>query len=162
MRISRNFAQRYGLENCIRHDSNSFGINYRQRDKKSFLWTFLRDPTERALSAIGSKLSREMLKSNSRDYFFNTSVPLDADTNSDSMVQSSYQFLVNKTLDMLENATDIREGVLSEGRGGFQLQYGMQTFIPVNSVINPKRPTEIVHHSLLVDHVSRVSFSVAS
>jgi hypothetical protein len=143
LRISRNFAQRHGMESCIRHDAISKGMDYVQRDERSYLWTFLRDPTHRAMSVIGSTLSNHLHRSNNA-----TLVEKEA---------SNSNMLVNITLDMLQHSTNIQDGVLSEGRGGFQLQFGMQKYIPVNDVNDPANPTEIVDPTRLAGHVSKVS-----
>lgn len=143
MRISRNFAQRHDIESCIRHDAISKGMDYTRRDKQSYLWTFLRDPTHRAMSVIGSSLSNHLHRSNNA-----TVVEKEA---------SNRNIIVNRTLDMLQHSTDIRNGVLSEGRGGFQLQFGMQIYIPVNDVNDPTNVTKIVNLSRLAGHVSNVS-----
>jgi hypothetical protein len=143
MRISRNFAQRHDMESCIRHDAISKGMDYTGRDKKSYLWTFLRDPTHRAMSVVGSSLSNYLHRSNNA-----TIVEKEA---------ANSNIIVNRTLHMLQHSTDIRNGILSEGRGGFQLQFSMQKYIPVNDVNDPTNPTEIVNPSRLAGHVSKVS-----
>ena len=149
MRIARNFGQRHGLASCIRHDSNAKGMEYAQRDKQSYLWTFVRNPTYRAMSTIGTILTNQLLVSENRASF-------------KSKTQSNDNILANMTMNLLQNYDDIRNGVLSEGRGGFQLQYGVQEYIPPNDVINPLRPTEIVDPHKLHLHVTRVraEFSV--
>lgn len=146
MRIARNFGQRYGLKSCIRHDSNERGMQYGHRDKLSYLWTFVRDPTHRAMSAIGKKLSNQLLKSNSRDSF-----------TGDGMAEFNKTILVDKTLDLLQHATDVRDAVLSEGRGGFQFQFVLQQYIPANDVNDPLHPGEIADPDVLALKVSRVS-----
>ena len=141
MRISRNFGQRHGMENCIRHDASSSGMDFIKRDPKSYLWTFVRDPTHRAMSTIGSTLSNRLIKS-TKQSFFN---------------KSNHAVLVNKTLSMLRNYTDTRWGILSEGRGGFQVEYSMLTNIPVNFVNNPLYPTEIANRNALAQMITSVS-----
>jgi len=141
MRIARNFGQRHSMETCIRHDSTVKGMDYPQRDAKSYLWTFVRDPTSRALSTIGSTLSNQLIKQTSKQAFFDTLN--DTDT-----------VFVERTLYMLSNHTNLNHGIVSEGRGGFQLQYMMQTFIPEYYVNNPKYPKRIFNRNGLVDKIS--------
>ena len=58
---------------------------------------------------------------------------------------------------MLRNYTDTRWGILSEGRGGFQVEYSMLTNIPVNFVNNPLYPTEIANRNALAQMITSVS-----
>ena len=104
-------------------------MDFLERHTKSFLWTFVRDPTRRAMSAIGSKLSNELIQSNKTFFYASNEITKDR--------------LVNSTLYLLHNDIDIRDGILSEGRGGFQLQFIMQDYIPHNVVNKPHRPTQI-------------------
>jgi len=144
MRISRNFGQRHGMENCIRHDSIGKGMDFLERHMKSFLWTFVRDPKRRAMSAVGSKLSNQLIQSN-KTFFYASN-----ETNNDR--------LVNSALHLLHNDTDIRDGILSEGRGGFQLQFLMQDYIPHNVVNKPLRPTKIDRYE--VAHFVKSNFGM--
>ncbi len=104
-------------------------MDFLERHMKSFLWTFVRDPKRRAMSSVGSKLSNQLIQSN-KTFFYASN-----ETNNDR--------LVNSALHLLHNDTDIRDGILSEGRGGFQLQFLMQDYIPHNVVNKPLRPTKI-------------------
>ena len=168
MRISHNFPQRYGVERCIRHDSDSVGMDFANRDKLSYLWTFLRDPTDRAMSVVGSKLSQQLLQSNNRDYFVDATILAvdsmvgndpnnDKYTKNSTLASTNNNILVHRTLDMLQNATYKSGGIFSEGRGGLQLQICMQENVEVGDIINPLNPTKIVDHSRLLDRVSKVS-----
>lgn len=166
MRISYNFPQRFGVEQCIRHDSDSVGMHFANRDKLSYLWTFLRDPTDRAMSVIGSKLSQQLLQSNNRDSFVDATIPVgdsmvsndpnnDKDIKNSTLGSTSSNILVHRTLDMLQNATYKNGGIFSEGRGGLQHQVCMQENVEMGDVINSLNPTEIVDHSRLLDRVSK-------
>ena len=185
MRIAHNFAQRHNIGGCIRHDSSTVGMHYAQRDKLSYLWTFIRDPTDRALSVIGSKLSRQFLRSNknyNRDSFNATAAaitttstpkqqPITTSSFRGSNSSSSHNhnhnhehsrsnnILVDRTINMLQHDVDTNDGVVSEGRGGFQLQFGMQHYIDVYSAIDPINPIEVINPPRVLGHVSRVSFS---
>ena len=183
MRIAHNFAQRHNIGGCIRHDSSTVGMHYAQRDKLSYLWTFIRDPTDRALSVIGSKLSRQFLRSNknyNRDSFNATAAAITTTStpkqqpittssfrgsNSSSSHNHNHEhsrsnnILVDRTINMLQHDVDTNDGVVSEGRGGFQLQFGMQHYIDVYSAIDPINPIEVINPPRVLGHVSRVSFS---
>mmetsp|Transcript_60609 Transcript_60609/g.148703 ORF Transcript_60609/g.148703 Transcript_60609/m.148703 type:complete len:575 (-) Transcript_60609:102-1826(-) len=141
MRIATNFGKRAGIKSCIRHDTRDFGMYYPLRDKLSFLWTFLRDPTERAMSHIGSRLSQIYLRERNRD---------------DPTFNIADMGLGQQTLNLLQNSMDITDGVLSEGRGGFQLQFAMQGYIPAWSAIDPLEPSHIVKPSKIHQYISRV------
>jgi len=175
MRIARNFAQRHDIEGCIRHDSNTRGVYYGKRDKLSYLWTFIRDPTDRALSVVGSKLSNQLLRSNhNRDSFNATNVSMPPPTaqssinetsssslhsnpnnsNSNSSNSTVNNILVDRTIDMLRYDTNINDGVVSEGRGGFQLQFGMQHYIDIYDAVDPMNPTEVINPPKVIGHVS--------
>lgn len=158
MRISYTFPQRHGqeegMERCIRHDWKTAGVQYAKRDKLSYLWTFLRDPTARALSVAGSRLSQVFLKANSRDSFNTTMPAVTSPFNSSAKINN---ILVNRTLDMLQHSKDVNNGILSEGRGGFQLQYCMQHYMEANGIIKPSNRTEIVNPSRLLKFVWSVS-----
>jgi hypothetical protein len=178
MRIAHNFAQRHDIGGCIRHDSNTVGMYYAKRDKLSYLWTFIRDPTDRALSVIGSKLSRQLLRSNkkyNRDSFNATAAIATIPTNdtassfsgnnsSNSSSSNSHNhsrsnnILVDRTINMLQHDTNTEDGVVSEGRGGFQLQFGMQHYIDVYDAVDPINPIEVINPYRVLGHVSRVSF----
>ena len=145
MRIATNFGKRAGIKSCIRHDTQDFGMYYPQRDKLSFLWTFLRDPTERAMSHIGSRLSQIYLRERNRD---------------DPNFNIADMGLGQQTLNLLQNSMDIRDGVLSEGRGGFQLQFAMQGYIPAWIAIDPLAPSYIVKPSQIHQYISNVSCSI--
>ena len=145
MRIATNFGKRAGIKSCIRHDTQDFGMYYPLRDKLSFLWTFLRDPSERAMSHIGSRLSQIYLRERNRD---------------DPNFNIAGMGLGQQTLNLLQNSMDIRDGVLSEGRGGFQLQFAMQGYIPAWSAIDPLDPSHIVKPLQIHQHISRVSCSI--
>ncbi len=144
MRIARNFGQRHGMDNCIRHDNDAKGMDYPERDPKSYLWTFVRNPTSRALSAIGSMLSYQYIPSSKQDFY--TKYENGTDT-----------VLADKALFMLRKYKDVKDGVVSEGRGGFQLQYMMQTYIPENYVNKPLYPEEIDNREMLAQKISSVS-----
>jgi hypothetical protein len=186
MRIAHNFAQRHDIGGCIRHDSDTVGMYYAQRDKLSYLWTFIRDPTDRALSVIGSKLSRQLLRSNkdhNRDSFNATAAAITtiptpkqpmnetassfrgSNSNSSSTSHNhnhrhsrSNNILVDRTINMLQHDTDTNDGVVSEGRGGFQLQFGMQHYIDVYDAVDPVNPIEVINPPRVLGHVYRVSF----
>jgi hypothetical protein len=132
------------MENCIRHDGDVTGMDYKNRDKKSYIWTFLRDPTDRAMSSVGSRLSREFLKSQNRDSFLSNK------SNNDTTTTSNV--LVDRALDILKHG--FRDGTSSEGRGGFQLEFAMQQIIPAYSVNLPHDPTEIRDPQKFVSQVS--------
>ena len=142
MRIARNFGQRHGMETCIRHDSAAKGMDYPERDTKSYLWTFVRDPTHRAMSAVGSFLSYQLIQSSKQDFY-------DKLNETDTIV-------ADKALFMLHNYSDLTNGIVSEGRGGFQLQYMMQTYIPQNYVNKPLYPEEIANRKTLAEKISSV------
>ena len=143
MRIARNFGQRHGMDNCIRHDGSSKGMDYPDRDQKSYLWTFVRDPTSRALSAVGSILSNRYIPTTRQDFY--------------SKANETNTVLSDTALFMLRKYKDINNGIVSEGRGGFQLQYMMQNYIPENLVNKPLYPEEIADRQLLVKKISWVS-----
>lgn len=157
MRIARNFAQRHDIEGCIRHDSNTRGVYYAKRDKLSYLWTFIRDPTDRALSVVGSKLSYHFLRFNhNRDSFNATNLSMSPPTAQSSINETSSSLhnnpinsniskstvnniLVDRAINMLQHDTDRNDGVVSEGRGGFQLQFGMQHYIDIYETVDPPK-----------------------
>jgi len=154
MRIASNFAKRHDVENCIRHDaSHSVGIHYVRRHKKSYLWTFVRDPTDRAMSAIGSKLSKELLGPNNRDAFDARNFTNDTTSSLGVDDDLNKRFLASKVMPLLQNSSHIHEGVVSEGRGGFQLQFGMQRYIKANHHFDPLYPSEIQNQDYLLTNV---------
>lgn len=129
MRIANNFGKRHGMDNCIRHDTKTKGMDFFERDTNSYLWTFVRDPTKRALSSIGSKLSNTLIESSRRDFLTGN--------------ETNVTLLAPRALDMLLSDTDIRNGILSEGRAGFQLQLMMQEYLPQNVLNKPEAPKKI-------------------
>ena len=122
-------------------------MKYAQRDKMSYLWTFLRDPTDRAMSVVGATLSQQLLQSSNRDSF--------DPTMSTNLTGQTDNILVYRTLHMLQNATN--DGILGQGFGGYQLEVCMQDYTKINEVIYPSNPTEVADVSQLIDSVSRVS-----
>lgn len=118
-------------------------MDYPERDTKSYLWTFVRDPTHRAMSAVGSMLSYQLIPSSKKDFY-------DKLNETDTIV-------ADKALHMLRNYTDLKNGIVSEGRGGFQLQYMMQTYIPENYVNKPLHPEETANRQGLAQKISSVS-----
>ena len=131
------------MDNCIRHDGSSKGMDYPDRDQKSYLWTFVRDPTSRALSAVGSMLSNRYIPTTRQDFY--------------NKKNETNTVLSDTALFMLRKYKDINNGIVSEGRGGFQLQYMMQNYIPENLVNKPLYPEEIADRQLLVKKISWVS-----
>jgi hypothetical protein len=143
IRIATNFGQRVGVKSCIRHDTRDFGMYYPLRDKDlSFMWTFIRDPTDRAMSFVGDRLSQKYLNTRNRD---------------DPSVNVTEMGIGRHALSMLQNSMDIRDGALSEGRGGFQLQYAMQMYIPAWSAVDPLNPTSVVNPPKVHQRVRNVS-----
>mmetsp|Transcript_39488 Transcript_39488/g.95525 ORF Transcript_39488/g.95525 Transcript_39488/m.95525 type:complete len:454 (+) Transcript_39488:59-1420(+) len=135
-RIARNFAARTGLKkNCIRHDGRKAGPYYSARDPLSFLWTFVRDPTQRAMSRIGVSLKKQ------RGILHNTMPLYDY---SEEIVES------------LKTADDVQFGVISAGRGGFQLQYSMLSIIDEWSAFNTSEPTKVKDPKKVQDFVREV------
>lgn len=129
VRIARNFGSRQGIpETCIRHDGPAPGFYYRLRDPTlSFLWTFVRNPTERAMSRVASNLAKRQI-----------GVP-------SPKSNSTTDFLSNYVLEALQNSTDMQFGTISEGRGGFQVQYAMLQLVQANSFWNATEPSKIQH-----------------
>jgi hypothetical protein len=133
-RIARNFAKRQNLEMCIRHDGQVPGMYYTKRDALSFLWTFLRDPADRAMSRVAASLAKQQGNANN------------------STVGNSSSFV----LQALQSANDVQYGTISEGRGGFQLQYSMLTIIDEYSAWNKSDPTQIINPRHIQRHVQQV------
>lgn len=105
------------------------------RDPLSFLWTFLRDPTHRAMSRIGASLKKQ------RGMLHNT-MPLG--DYSEEIVES------------LKTANDVQFGTISAGRGGFQLQYTMLTIIEEWSAFNASEPTKVKDPKKVQGYVQQV------
>jgi hypothetical protein len=119
-RIARNFAKRQGLtKSCIRHDGHVPGMFYSKRDPLSFLWTFVRDPADRALSRVAHALSK-----------------VQGGSAAGANV-STY------TIQALHANADLQYGAVSAGRGGFQLQYAMLRMIEEGSAWNSSDPTTV-------------------
>lgn len=129
MRIAHNFGKRHGMDTCIRHDTKTKGMDYFERHTNSYLWTFVRDPTRRALSSIGSKLSNKLIKSSRHNFLTGN--------------ETNLTLLAPSALDMLLTDTNILNGILSEGRAGFQNQLMMQKYIPHNILNKPDTPKTI-------------------
>jgi hypothetical protein len=135
-RIARNFAKRNGLsKSCIRHDGDIAGPYYHARDSLSFLWTFVRDPTTRAMSRIGSFIKKE------RGQIYNYS-PLE-----------NYSAAILKSL---KTADDVQKGTISAGRGGFQLQYSMLTIIEEGTAFNASEPDKVKNPRAVQRYVKEV------
>lgn len=128
-RIARNFAARQGLEQtCIRHQGPTSGFYYRQREKSlSYLWTFVRDPTDRAMSRVASNVAKRKI----------ALPPADLQKNK---TDSTSDYVLNA----LKTSTDVQFGTISEGRGGFQVQYTMQTILD-DTFWNAAEPTKVQH-----------------
>ncbi len=128
VRIARNFAARQDLpDTCIRHDGPTPGFNYRKRDPSlSFLWTFVRNPTARAMSRVASNIAKRPVG-----------------TNFHQPTKNHTDELSNHVLETLQTSTDIQFGTISEGRGGFQVQYTMQRIIEAYTAWNATEPTKV-------------------
>lgn len=126
MRISRNFAKRQGLkESCIRHDGHTPGLYYQKREQGlSYLWTMVRKPDDRALSRIANSLAKQGEGFNATDGF---------------QVDHTTMVLSN-----LQQAMDMQYGAISEGRGGFQVQYSMLHLLPEYSMWNSSFPDKVL------------------
>jgi len=134
-RISSNFARRQGIPSCIRHDGPTPAYYYRHRMKGlSLLWTFIRDPTDRALSRIADSISKH------RDEVHYTG----AYSNN---VTDSY------ILNALKSSKDMQFGTISEGRGGFQTQYSMMQVSDEDLFWSAAKPDEVQNHFMLLDSV---------
>jgi hypothetical protein len=101
---------------------------YHKRHQLSFLWASVRDPASRAISRVGYTLSERRPHE-----LQNESVILKALTD-----------------------PDLHYGTVSEGRGGFQLQYSMLTIIDEYSAWNSSNPTSIIDPSMIKKHVAQV------
>lgn len=137
-RIARNFAKRNGLrKSCIRHDGNIAGPYYHSRDSLSFLWTFVRDPTTRAMSRIGAFIKKQRGQ------------------------QHNYSPLGNYSeviLDSLQFSDDVEFGAISAGRGGFQLQYTMLTIIEEGIAFNRSEPEKVKNPRRVQQFIQEVIF----
>jgi hypothetical protein len=151
IRIAKRFGQRQGLDGCIRHDAHQLGMYYALRDKLSYLWTFVRDPLDRSMSTVGKKLSKQLLASTDREAFLAAQHSGDGTSNN----TTTYVNMTQKSLDLLQNLANIHEGIVSEGRAGFQVQFAMQRYIEAWKAIDPLNPTHIVSVPELVQDISK-------
>ena len=119
-RAAKNFGKRNGLKHsCMRHDGNTLGTYYRMRDQLSFLWTFVRAPNNRAMSQVGTGLRRQR--------------------------GNNVNYTSNQIVNALKTNDNIKNGVISEGRGGFQLQFSMLNIIEDYSAFNKSNPEHVVN-----------------
>lgn len=79
----------------------------------------------------------------------------------DPSINVTEMALGQQTLALLQNSVDIRDGALSEGRGGYQLQFAMQSYIPAWSAVDPLNPAQIVDRPRIHKHISTVRDSVS-
>ena len=143
VRIARNFAARQGLRSCIRHDGPTPGFYYRQREPGlSFLWTFVRDPTSRAMSRVASNAAKNQLE-----------LPAVRQTNETSHLEKTTTYV----LGTLQSSNDAQFGTISQGMGGFQLQYTSMRLIEEYSSWNAPEPTK-VHDARRTQHTVREIF----
>ena len=137
-RIAKNFAHRQDLPtSCIRHDGHVPGMYYSKRDPLSYLWTFVRDPSSRAMSRVARTLSKPETKP----------------TRSNSTKRA---LNISTVLQTLKTSRDVQFGAISMGRGGFQLQYSMLTIIDKWSAWNTSDPTRIINPRQVQRHVQQV------
>lgn len=180
MRIARAFGERQGIGGCIRHDSDTVGASYGRRDPLSYLWTFVRDPTDRAMSVLGKKLSDQYAlgrDGTTRESYILNPADGDDDDDDDGAIPALGDGLTNyanatsndrhrrnatlmneRAMTLLRHSNNIHDGVLSEGRGGFQLQFGMQHYIEADSAVDPMHPTEPVNPPAIQEAV-RATFN---
>ena len=134
-RISSSFAKRQGIQSCIRHDGPTPAFYFRNRVKGlSFLWTFVRDPSDRALSRVASGISKHSQEAHYRGSYSNN-------------------FTDAYVLNALEQSKDIQYGTISEGRGGFQVQYTMLRVLDEYMFWNESQPNVVQHHEALQQHI---------
>ena len=155
VRIARNFAVRQGLpDSCIRHDGPTPGFYYRQReDGLSFLWTFVRHPSDRAMSRVASNIAKQLLDVNST--MGRLEVVPGNSSGQDSARESEGE-LSKYVLDTLTQSTDMQFGTISEGRGGFQVQYSMMRVLEAYTSWNATEPTKVQHPRLTQRNVKEI------
>jgi hypothetical protein len=141
VRIARNFATRQGLaETCIRHDGPSPGFNYRQREASlSYLWTFVRDPADRSMSRVASNVAKKDMRLPPTNLRLN------------EMDETS-----GYVLEALKTSNDIQFGTISEGRGGFQMQYSMLRIVDEYIFWNASNPTNVHHAQRMQQNVKEL------
>lgn len=119
-----------------RHHPGAFYTN-RSRSK-SFLWTTVRDPAERALSTI---------------FFHNISRRRPAQ-------QSNVPD--EEMIDLLQHSVDEHSGATSQGQGGFQLRYTALKDVAPFEFYNTSRPRRIRHptalHNLVQETLQNYDF----
>ena len=134
-RISSSFAKRQGIQGCIRHDGPTPAFYFRNRVKGlSFLWTFVRDPTNRALSRVANGISKHRQEAQYKGSYSNN-------------------FTDAYVLNKLQQSKDIQYGTISEGRGGFQVQYTMLQVLDEYMFWNESQPSAVQHHDTLQQHI---------
>ena len=129
---------------------------YTKRDPLSYLWTFVRNPTDRSLSRVANSLTKRGIAS------ITTSTPttvIDGEGEEDGEVvigtnKGSHNMNVSSyTIHALHTDGDVQYGAVSAGRGGFQLQYSMLHMIEEHSAWNDSHPEIIVNPTLVQQHV---------
>jgi hypothetical protein len=134
-RISSSFAKRQGIQSCIRHDGPTPAFYFRNRVKgMSFLWTFVRDPTKRAMSRVANGISKHREEARYTGSYSNN-------------------FTDAYILKALEDSDDIQYGTISEGRGGFQVQYTMLRVLDPYIFWNKTQPSVVQNHADLQQFV---------
>lgn len=124
-RIASNFAKRQGIQSCIRHDGPTPAFYYRNRETEmSFLWTFVRDPTDRAISRVANGISKHPEEAHYTSSYSNN-------------ITDSY------ILKSLQDSQDVQYGAISRGRGGFQIQYTMLQVLDEGFFWNATQPAKI-------------------
>ena len=156
--LLKNLVNVQGLDGCIRHDTHQLGMYYALRDKLSFLWTFVRDPLDRSMSTVGKKLTKQFLASTTRETFLAAQQQQAAIANGQhntTTITTSYVNMTQRSLDLLQNLANIHEGIVSEGRAGYQVQFAMQRYIEAWKAIDPLNPSQIVSLPDLLQDISR-------
>jgi hypothetical protein len=106
------------------------------------------------MSTVGKKLTKQFLASTTREAFLaahqHEQAAIAAGRNT-----TSYVNMTQKSLDLLQNLANIHEGIVSEGRAGFQVQFAMQRYIEAWKAIDPLNPSQIVSLPDLLQDISK-------
>lgn len=138
---------------CIRHDGHTTGTYYQKRNRDaSFLFTFVRDPVDRALSRIASN----MVKKHGKEHFRTIISKQQQEPFQHKDMNSTDRMISGEVLEALQYSNDVQFGTISEGRGGFQLQYSMLHVIPAYSAWNESQPNSVLNPQRVQHNVQRL------